>query len=111
MLKAMLERAEHKVVEALTLQTTQEAVAEHGTPQLAIVDMYLLGRWEEGIGVCRWIKTEFGIPVIAFSAYLDPELRQKASSVADIVLRKPEDIAQIIPTITKLLKDASLGAD
>lgn len=111
MLKAMLERAEHKVVEALTLQTAQEAVAESGSPQLAIVDMYLLGTYEEGIEVCRWAKTTFGIPLIAISAYFDPELKQKANQVADAVLRKPEDITLIIPTIVKLLQDTPQGAD
>lgn len=109
MLKIKLGMAGHKVIEGLTLRTAQKAIdeSEFGQPRLAIVDVYLLGTSEEGIKVCRWAKEDLKIPVIAMSAFLDQDVRQEARAVSDAILRKPEDLQLIIPTIERLTAQGS----
>lgn len=108
MLKARLTLAKHTVIKAETLEMAQEKVGQSGPPDLALVDLYLSDTYAEGIETCRWAKEDLKIPVIAMSAFLDRDLRQKAEAVSDAVLRKPEDLQLIIPTIERL---TAQGAD
>ena len=110
MLEARLRKAQYKIIEATTLEMAQEKTAQSGTPDLALIDLYLSDTYTyaEGIEACRWAKDDLGIPVIAMSAFLERDVRQKAAVVSDAILRKPEDLQLIIPTIEELLTQ---GAD
>lgn len=101
MLRYKLRIAGHEAIEVKTLEAAQEKVKQLGVPDLALVDLYLSATYDEGIEVCRWAK-KLNIPVIATSAFLERDLRQKAEAVSDALLRKPEDLELIIPTIERL---------
>jgi CheY-like chemotaxis protein len=90
LLRAMLERGAHRVVEAVD---GEEALAAIGraVPDLVLLDMHMPRL--DGLAVCRRVKADaatWGVPVVMVTAAVGPEDRRRCLDAgADGYLAKP----------------------
>lgn len=78
-------------------------LAETQSPDLAILDMRMLGR--DGHDVAVWLRGHTDIPFLFLSAYSDEETVSKAIAAGALgYLIKPLSVTQILPSIEAALK-------
>ncbi len=78
-------------------------IAEVQAPDLAILDMRMLGR--DGHDVAVWLRSHTDIPFLFLSAYSDAETVSKAIEAGALgYLIKPLHVEQILPSIEAALK-------
>lgn len=78
-------------------------LAETQSPDLAILDMRMLGR--DGHDVAVWLRENTDIPFLFLSAYSDQQTVSKAIAAGALgYLIKPLSVTQILPSIEAALK-------
>ena len=86
---------------AVSPKTAQERMDIR--PDLAIIDIRLQGRYEAGVELCQWIKSEWQIPVIATTAYDSDEIRKAVKPFCDAFCVKPKVLDCLRQAINRLL--------
>lgn len=108
-IKRMLEKAEHKVIEA---ENGEEALSmlQKDRPDLILLDIMMPG--DDGWTVCRKIKANEklkSIPVAMLTVRASEEDMNKSSmSGADAHINKPFDMEYLLRTVDTLLKRAQM---
>ncbi|MBI5461667.1 MAG: response regulator [Gammaproteobacteria bacterium] len=97
-----LRQAGYRVLEATDGDAAIRAAQEQ-TPDLAILDMRMLGR--SGHDVAVWLRENTDIPFLFLSAYSDEATVKQAIAAGALgYLVKPLDVLQILPSIEAALK-------
>ncbi len=92
--------------DAVAVESGEEAlsyVAEHGFPQLIILDLMLPGL--SGLDVCRTLRAESSVPILVLSARGEERSKVRAIDLgADDYLTKPFGMDELLARVRALLR-------
>src|SRR5437764_13640169 len=102
-LEELLSTSGFEVVGIAGSAATAVSLAEERHPQLALIDIRLVGP-VDGIELACHIREQFGIPAIFLSGLTDPETKERALMAKPLgFLRKPYGASQVFNVIQRAL--------
>lgn len=101
-----LSRAGYQVTSVESVEEAEAWLAGGARPDLAVLDVRLSG--QNGLHLAQRLRELDRIPFMMFSAYSDPHIVAQATHCGALAYAvKPQDIAQLVPTIEAALARAN----